>query len=289
MKLLSAPRARPISILAAAAAFAGACGYPTFSFEPAGTTSTTATGTGGNGGAGGSTASTGGDPAMSSVSSTSSGTGGGPVCVVTHKGMGPCEYLPGSECGCPDPTTKCAVVDEATGASDCIKIGMSPRPAWSSCDTDNDCAAATWCDLQLHVCKPICDILDECPAGANCVPVPQSTVSTPIPSLKTCTAHCDPQSATPCGNGLTCARTTTGEFDCVRSQNKVEGATCKASADCFKGLLCIGAAPTFTCEKWCSPTDAMGGGCVGPKPYCSSFQTAVVYNSASYGYCAASP
>lgn len=291
MNLFSAPRSKPILVLAAAALLVGACGYPTFSFVPAGTTSTTggsttATGAGGAGGEGGGAPGTGGEPTTSSISSAaSSGTGGGPACVVTHKGLGPCEYLPGSECGCPDPTTKCAVVDEQTGASDCIKIATSPHTAWTSCDTDNDCGATLWCDLQRHVCKPICMTIDECPAGGHCVPVPRSAGGATIPSLKACTSHCDPQSAAPCESGLTCFYDSSDEFDCVKSQNKVEGATCKSYYDCVKGLLCIGLAPTLTCEKWCSPVNAAGGGCVAPKSYCSSFQTAVTYNNDTYGYC----
>ena len=291
MNFFTAPRSKPLLALAAAALLVGACGYPTFSFVPAGTTSTTGestttTGTGGAGGTGGGSPGTGGDPATSSISSAaSSGTGGGPACVVTHKGLGTCEYLPGSECGCPDPTTKCAVIDEETGASDCIKIGMSPHPAWSSCDTDNDCGVGTWCDLQRHVCKPICNTIDECPDGAHCVPVPRSTGVMTIPSLKACTSHCDPESAAPCGSGLTCFHDSADEFDCEKSQSKVQGAPCQASADCFKGLLCIGSGQTYTCEQWCHPVNAPGGGCVGAKSYCSSFQMAVMYNSAIYGYC----
>ncbi len=216
---------------------------------PAGTTSATGSTTTGTGGAGGGALGTGGDTATSSISSAaSSGTGGGPACVVTHKGLGPCEYLPGSECGCPDPTTKCAVIDEETGASDCIKIGMSPHPPWTGCDTDNDCGVGTWCDLQRHVCKPICNTTDECPDGAHCVPVPRSTGVMTIPSLKACTSHCDPVSAAPCGSGLTCFHDSSDEFDCVKSQSKIEGAVCNASAECVKGLLCIGIAPKFTCE-----------------------------------------
>jgi hypothetical protein len=293
MKLSTSHRSLLISLLAGGGLVAaGACGYPTFGFDPVGTGTTggMVTGTGGHGGMGGGTTGAGGEMASSastSVASTS-GTGGGPpVCMVTHKGKGTCEYLPGSECGCPDPTTKCAVTDEATGESACIPIGTSPFAAWSGCDTDNDCAAKTWCDLGLHVCKPICNITGDCAMGAHCVPVLQSAVNTPIPSLKACTSHCDPQSANPCGAGLTCFHDATGEFECVRSGNKVIGASCGFADDCGKGLLCIGTAPNFTCEKWCHPADFPGGGCPIDKFYCSSFSTAVTYNADTYGFCVA--
>lgn len=289
MKLFTTPRALLISLLAGGALVAaGACGYPTFGFDTtsSGTTGTVITGAGGSGGAMG----TGGVAMTSAASSTTSasgsGTGGGPpVCMVTHAGMGTCEYLPGSECGCPDPTTKCAVTDEKTGNSACIKIGASPKPAWSDCDTDTDCAAKTWCDLDLHVCKPICGLVDDCSPGAHCVPVLQSTVNTPIPSLKACTSHCDPQSAAPCGAGLTCFQDSTNEFDCVRSKKTVVGASCTYLSDCDKGLLCIGSGMTFTCEKWCHPAGNFGGGCPLNKSFCFSFDTAVTYNGDTYGVC----
>lgn len=289
MRIFTAPRALLFFVLSGGAAVAaGACGYPTFGFEPAGTSTTGGVVTGGGGG-GGSAMGTGGGATASEASSSTgsaSGTGGGaPVCVVMHKGKGTCEYLPGSECGCPDVKTKCAVTDEKTGESACIPIGASPTAAWSGCDTDNDCAATTWCDLDFHVCKPICNIPGDCAPGAHCVPVLQSLVNTPIPSLKVCTAHCDPQSTSPCGVGLTCVPDASGEFDCARSKNTVVGATCVYSDDCGKGLLCIGSAGVFTCEKWCHPADAVGGGCSGSKFYCSSFATAVTYNSETYGYC----
>ena len=288
MKPFLAHRSLLISLLAGGALAAGACGYPTFGFDPIGTGTTGGSVTGGMGGAGGGATGTGGETtsSVSTTASSTSGTGGGlPACVVTHKGKGTCEYLPGSECGYPDITTKCAVIDEKTGESGCIPIGASPKPAWSGCDTDNDCAAATWCDLDLHVCKPICNITTDCPASAHCVPVLQSTVNTPIPSLKACTAHCDPQTASPCGAGLTCYHDTTGEFDCVRSGNKVAGASCGFADDCGKGLLCIGSAMVFTCEQWCHPANNFGGGCPIDKAFCSSFSTAVTYNGATYGYC----
>ncbi len=229
---------------------------------------------------------TGGEAATTSAAT--SGTGGGlPACVVTHKGKGTCEYLPGMECGCPDPTTKCAVTEEKTGESSCIQIGVTPTPAWSGCDTDNDCAAGTWCDLNSHVCKPICIVEGDCNPGAHCFPMLQSTVNTPIPSLKACTAHCEPQAGSPCGPGVTCFQDETGEFDCARSQNKVIGATCTLGDDCGKGLLCIGSMTMFTCEKWCHPADAFSGACPFDKSYCTSFSTAVTYNGAQYGYCAA--
>jgi hypothetical protein len=292
MKIFTAPRAWLFLLLSGGASVAaGACGYPTFGFvtSSTGSTGTMVTGGAGGMGTGGDPMGTGGDDATTAASSstvTASGTGGGaPTCVITHKGKGTCEYLPGMQCGCTDPTMKCAVTDEATGEANCIPIGIAPAAAWSGCDTDNDCAATTWCDLDLHVCKPICNTTGECPSGAHCVPVLQSTVNSPIPSLKACTAHCDPQSASPCGAGLTCFHDTTGEFDCVRSGNKVIGASCTYADDCGKGLLCIGSAMVFTCEKWCHPADAIGGGCPGDKFYCSSFSTAVTYNTDTYGYC----
>ncbi|MEP7121289.1 MAG: hypothetical protein ABJE95_10285 [Byssovorax sp.] len=294
MRILTTPRALLFFLLAGGAAVAaGACGYPTFGFVSDGTSTTGGVVTGGGGastsssvaGTGGGDAAT--SSADSSAASASGTGGGGPVCAITHKGKGTCEYLPGHECGCPDVTTKCAVIDETTGESDCIPIGASPTAAWSGCDTDNDCAAKTWCDLDLHVCKPICSITADCSAGAHCVPVLQSKVNTPIPSLKACTAHCDPQSAAPCGVGLTCLQDSNSEFDCARSKKTVLGAMCTYADDCDKGLLCIGSGAMFTCEKWCHPADAFGGGCPFDKLFCSSFATAVTYNSSTYGFCVA--
>lgn len=293
MKLFTAPRAQPISILAAAAAFAGACGYPTFSFEPAGTTSTTtsasASGTGGSGGGAGSTTGTGGDPATSSVSATSSGTGGEPACTITHTGKkGTCEYLPNKECGCTGAGEKCAVEDQATGESNCIPMSTMAKPKWSACQTDSDCAKGTWCDHQTRVCKPICTTVDDCDPNQQCIPVLQDGTSTAVPGLRVCTSHCDPiEPEPPCSLGLTCIyNSVVKDFECATSGGVPKGSACTTLSSCNPTLICVGVDPKYTCERWCSPADgAMNSTCAAPRPNCKAFNPTVIRNGVSYGVC----
>lgn len=289
MNLFTALRAQPISLLAAAAILAGACGYPTFSFEPAGTTSTTATGTGGTGGAAASTTGTGGDPAMSTVSATSSGTGGEPPCTIVHVGkMGTCEYLPNKECGCMNAGEKCAVEDQITGESSCIAVSMMAKPKWSGCQTDSDCARRTWCDHRNHVCKPICHTSDDCELKQQCIPVLQDMSTTEVPGLRVCTSHCDPtQPEPPCSLGLTCVyNSLVKDFECATSGGVPEASPCTSSASCNPGLICVGVAPSYTCERWCSPADGLkNSGCPAAAPKCEAFNPNVMYEGVSHGAC----
>jgi hypothetical protein len=299
MKLFAAPRAQPISLLAAAALLAvaailaGACGYPTFSFEPAGTTTSTttsATGTGTGGGTPASTTGTGGEPATSSVSATSSGTGGEPACTIAHTGKkGTCEYLPKKECGCTSAGEKCAVEDQVTGESNCIPVSMTAKPKWSGCQTDSDCARGTWCDHQNRVCKPICTTVDDCELNQQCIPVFQDKTTTAIPGLRVCTSHCDPiQPEPPCSLGLTCIYNfVVKDFECATSGGVPEASSCTNSASCELGLICVGAAPNYTCERWCSPADGLkSSGCPAVSPKCEAFSPNVIRDGVSYGACA---
>lgn len=292
MKLLRALRAQPISILAAAAILAGACGYPTFSFEPAGTTSATATSTGTGGGdpGGSSAAGTGGEPATSSVSAAaSSGTGGEPACTIAHTGKkGTCEYLPGKECGCMNAGEKCAVEDLATGESNCIPVSLMAKPKWSACQTDSDCEKGTWCDHLTRVCKPICSTVDDCGAKQQCIPVLQGQTATPVPGLRVCTSHCDPTDPEPpCNLGLTCVyNSLVKDFECATSGGVPKGAACETPESCNPNLICVGVDPNYTCQRWCSPADGGSNSvCTTPRPNCKAFIPNVIQDGISYGVC----
>lgn len=292
MNLSTAPRAQPILVLAAAALVVGACGYPTFSFLPEGTTSSTGTGTGAGGGGGapmGSTAGTGGEPATSSASASSSGTGGEPACLIVHTGKkGMCEYLPNKECGCTDPGEKCAVGDQSTGESICTPVSMMAKPKWSGCQTDSDCAKGTWCDHRNHVCEPICITVDDCEPDQQCIPVIQDGSTTEIPGLRVCTSHCNPiDPEPPCSLGLTCVYNfDVQDFECVRGNKVPQSSPCNAPDDCGPGLICVGKAPSYTCERWCSPANTPNSpDCVAPRPNCKAFNPTVIRDGVTYGVC----
>jgi hypothetical protein len=280
MKLFTAPRALLIFLLTGGALVAGgACGYPTFGFDPigSGTTGSVITGTGGGGGTGAVT--------------SSNGTGGAAACTISHTGkQGTCEYLPGKECGCTMPKEKCAVETLATGESNCIPIGSTAKPKWSGCATDADCAKGTWCDHRDRVCKPICSTGDDCDPGEQCIEVAQDAVATPIPGLRVCTAHCNPIFPDPpCGTGLTCVYNfdvNVKDSECATTEGIPEGSECTAANSCDPGLICVGNAPSYTCQQWCTPADGIDHpACPNSRPLCKAFIPTVIFDGVSYGVC----
>lgn len=298
MRIFTAPRALLFFLLAGGAAVAaGACGYPTFGFDPVGSGTTgKVTGASASSGSSGGAEGTGG-AAMSTTttSAATSGTGGGtPACPIAHSGgKGTCEYLPGKTCGCTEPGQKCSVPDtnQATGASECVIASTTPKKTWDACDDDSDCGPGVWCDHGLHVCKTICATTDQCPMNAHCLPVPIDGSMTSIPGLKVCTAHCEPSSAAPCGAGTTCYYDdATSEFDCLRSGNTTAGGSCTFADDCGKGLVCLGSPGSATCERWCSPANNLFSLTCGfadsNKSYCMKFGMMATYNNVVYGVCA---
>ncbi len=288
MKLFTAPRALLIFLLVGGPLVtAGACGYPTFSFEPvdAGATGMIITGTGG---AGGGSAGTGGDP---TTSATTTSTGGAPACTLSHTGKkGTCEYLPGKECGCTMPKEKCAVEVDATGESNCIPISGTATGKWSGCTTDAECAKGTWCNHVNRVCEPICSTSDDCDPGQKCIEVLQDGTTKPVPGLRVCTSHCNPLFPDPpCGAGLTCIYNfdiTVKDSECATTEGIPEGGACTAANSCDPGLICVGKDPSYTCQQWCSPADALDHpACPNARPFCKAFIPTVIFNMVSYGVC----
>ena len=281
MKLASTPLGASLLLLAAAAGLTlGACGYPKFSFDPAGIGTSS-----GAGGAGGSTAGTGGDAATSSVAVTSAAaasSSSGNGCVTT--GLSTCT----AKCGCLV-EEKCAVTDENAGTMTCIAAG--PVVDWAKCNANEDCGASSFCDHTLKVCKPLCNGAGKCPPNAQCIAAQQSDGKTDIVGLKVCTAHCDPIKATPCGQNLTCFYDfDTVEFDCAAGPNSNEGIPCKLAIDCAKGLVCAGSTGNYTCSQWCTPIGSTkNAACPAVRPYCRSLATNVTYEGTDYGICRATP
>lgn len=263
-----------MALVAVLVASAAACGYPDFKF--AGETS--AGGSGGTSSSSTSTVSTGGTGGATS----SSGTGGA-ECRILHPGGGTCEYQPGFECGC-EAGLKCSVDNLANGHTKCIPL-TTATPDYNKCFSDGACAAGSWCDPDKGVCKPICGT---CADGGVCMPALYQGGTKIIPGLQVCTAHCDPESASPCGPGVTCAyNTLTSELDCYVSKNVNEGQPCDAQADCKAGFVCVGSAGNEVCKQWCHPIDSNfpGGGCPIQEPYCDPVNIDVTYNGEQYGVC----
>lgn len=273
-QLVSRPLGPSIVLLATAAVMAiGACGYPTFRFDPAGTSS--ATGTGGAGGMGGGTPGTGGEPATSTASASSS-TG----CMTT--GMSTCTPT----CGCAA-TQKCAITDETAGTMTCITAG--PVANWAKCNANQDCGASSFCDHKRNVCKPICDGAGQCPTHAQCIPAKQSDGMTDVTGLKVCTAHCDPVSGAPCGATITCFYDSKSVyFDCAAGSNLTEGVKCALGTPaCAKGLACAGSTALSTCVQWCTPIDpaVKNAACPAVRPRCYELAVNISYEGTNYGIC----
>lgn len=264
----------------------GACSYPDFQYasgsSASGTSATSSTA--GSTGAGGL-----GSPSTSSSSSSGSGAGGGDAGVVCMPAghPGTCEYLPSKPCGCGG-TTKCSVIDEATGEADCVTIGENPLVAWSRCNSDADCGAGTWCDHYTETCRRICNGVSDCAPNAQCVPAKQKDNKTEIPGLKVCTAHCNPETVAPCGPSVTCEyNLSLSEFDCYASGNLTEGVDCVVAADCEPGLLCVTLNGKTTCEPWCHPPDSMkvNAKCPAGIDVCYPLAQKAVLNGIEYGVC----
>lgn len=295
---MNSTRPTAFALTALAALGFAACGYPTFTFSGAGgsstttttaetssTTTTTSTSSAGGGGAGGTATTT-----TTTTSTTGTGGSGGSCPIMHDGGLGPCEYLPGFECGC-ELGQRCTVADESTGATKCVAPG--PTAVWSKCSSDGDCASGTFCDHDTSVCKKICNNVGDCVAGALCSPaIKKNTQSTEIPGLKLCTSHCDPMSAAPCGVGLTCYYSVSdAEFDCVKSTKLGVGATCNFADDCDKGLVCVGdGAGSSHCQRWCHPVDefipsVFCGSFFEGTNYCLGVAVQVQYGNSTYGVC----
>jgi hypothetical protein len=136
-----------------------------------------------------------------------------------------------------------------------VNLGANPLPAWSKCVWDIDCAAGTWCDRWTQACKPICATGGDCAAGAQCWSA-DTLNGVGIPGLDVCTAHCDPETASPCGANLTCYYDPPrAECDCTATAKLGAGAACSGLADCDKGLVCAGTGGNDTCLYWCHPAD----------------------------------
>jgi hypothetical protein len=275
-------------LLATAAVVAiGACGYPTFSFDPVGTggmgTGGMGTGGMGTGGVGGGMPGTGGESVTSTVAVTSAASvsSSGAGCMPT--GVSTCTPT----CGC-SATQKCAITDETVGTMTCITAG--PVADWAKCNANQDCSASSFCDHTRKVCKPICDGAGQCPSNAQCIPAKQSDGVTDINGLKVCTAHCNPTSAAPCGPNITCFYDSKNiDFDCASGSNLIEGVTCVGATACAKGLVCAGTMAMSTCAQWCTPINKVtkNPACPTARPYCDPVTVTVNYEGTDYGICSA--
>jgi hypothetical protein len=248
----------------------GACAYPDFVFN-------------GSTGTGGTTATTG---HGASTTTTTTGTGGS-MCVVKHPGGGSCEYLPGQECGCSDPSQKCSVIDPTSGESTCVTAGTTADD--DTCTSTTDCMAGSWCELSTSVCEPICSGTSSCASG-TCVEAAQSDQGTAtIPGLDVCSVTCDLVSGSPCGASATCVTvmTSTGTTttECAKSGDVQLGDPCSTTQDCAAGGVCTEDPVTSTanCSQWCrdgeDPCPAMG-------ETCHNFTSpSVTVGGHDYGYC----
>lgn len=253
-------------LLAGMGAF-GACAYPEFHYKgesASSSKSSSAVTTTGSGG--GTTTTTGGGGMMAT-------TGGG--------GMAPCTVGKAGACGA---GKKCTVVD---AMPTCGKAG--PKAIWQLCATDADCADTLWCDTAFNVCKPFCKDAGDCKfdAQGDCIQA-MGADGKPVPGAMHCTSNCEPKTVKPCGDNTNCVlrkTATSTSFDCAKSGLVSSGKTCKASADCGPGSLCIDPGNAkLVCSRWCSdPGNFFSSDC-GFNP-CYGFDPKITYNGKEYGSC----
>ncbi len=226
-------------------------------------TSSTGSGAGNtSSGAGSSTATAG----STTGASTGTGGSGSQTCQVLHDAQ---------DCGA---TGRCTIVDESTGKLGCKPLAGAPLGKYDACTDDTRCPAGTWCDQRTSACAPFCATSSSCGSG-HCVAASNGAES--IPGVSVCTAHCDPETAIPCGSGATCAYDTTAlDFDCFVSGGTPLNGSCQTSPDCAKGLVCGISGTTGTCLQWCK----QNGECPAID-ICDMFTPAFIYNGADYGYC----
>jgi hypothetical protein len=228
-----------------------------------------------------------------SEKSSAGGHGGSPATTSTAGGAGngggfggsggACNIYAIGECGMGE---KCSIVDEALGVPagvGCMEAG--PRPMWSKCLANAECADGLYCDVITEICRPVCQNGNACPAGAQCIPASDQAGVNQVPGLGMCTAHCHPQTAVPCSNAngsTTCFYDTEiAEFDCIWTANSVAYTDCDSPTDCGRGLVCATTFQTY-CAPWCEPVGATSG-C---SPFsCVSTQPAVDYDGTIYGFC----
>jgi hypothetical protein len=234
------------------------------------TTTTTESGTGSGTGPGGGT----------TASGTSSGTGGAAGGSGPTGGSGgsttPCTLWGAAVC---DDGQKCSVIDDATGDAACVSAG--PRPAWSYCESDDQCADRTFCDRHNQVCKPLCQGTGECPANAQCSGADDGDGGI-ILGMMLCTSHCDPLVPNACDQSFgptSCLLTASGEFDCYAAGTVEAFDDCDEMTDCAPGLGCHGVG-FFLCRPWCvtSTTCPAPTGCLSRNP-------PVFYDDTEYGMC----
>jgi len=248
------------------------CTYPSFTFD--GTTSG-----GGQGGVGTTSSQSStthsSSTTTSSTTTSSSGTGG------TSTGPKTCHVLQDTQdCG---PSGRCTIVDENVGTLSCVPLAAAPLTRYAACPSDQDCPAGTWCDQRTRTCAPFCTKASDCSPG-SCVSARNSSQQA-IPGLTVCTAHCDPEVATPCGAGATCAYDLMAlDFDCFVAGNGGEGASCASASECQIGLVCVGNGTTNYCRLWCHDAGTFGDTC-NLSQSCKGFSTPLVYNGVPYGYC----
>jgi hypothetical protein len=215
------------------------CGYPDFQF------------TSGAGSAGG-----------TSSSGSSSGSSGGPCQLVGSK-------------GCPS-GQRCTIVAPTTGTVGCVAEAAMPLHPYDACTSDTLCPMGTWCNGRTEVCMPFCTSSADC-QGNDCIGADDASGNTVPGGASVCVANCNPETASPCGNGATCAYdSSNGAMDCFLSSNYCLGQSCKNVWDCSPGLVCAG-----MCVIWC---DVKTMDC--PLGTCTMFSNIdPMYDGDVYGYC----
>ncbi len=181
------------------------------------------------------------------------------------------------------PTMKCTVTNPATGDVGCRLAGS--KELWQTCTDDLDCQDGDWCDLNLSVCKPFCQNVNDCAAfGGECRPTLQEAVSMQPPpeidGVKSCVSMCAPKTGAPCATmqGVTCVFVGSNRFDCGESQGLVTPSACSSHQDCAAGYACVG----DECRLWCSPPELFSPDCVLD---CVGLNPAIFFTGDEYGVC----
>jgi hypothetical protein len=219
------------------------------------------------------------------TTTTSSAGGNGLGGSSGGQGGGTCDIFAVDECG---EGQKCSIVDETAGVPGgvgCIEAG--PRPAWSRCLANVECADGLYCDTVTQICRPVCQRGNDCEATtAQCILAMTQDGMDPIDGLGVCTAHCHPETGVPCSDAhgfTTCFYDTNlTEFDCIWTSNGVPFSECFDVTDCGRGTVCINAFTDY-CAPWCTPTGQISG-CENFTS-CQATNPTVMYDGTTWGFC----
>jgi hypothetical protein len=193
------------------------------------------------------------------------------------QGPGVCNVLDGEGCGA---SQVCVLSEHPDAGTTSVCALPGALPYGAACTSPDECVQGLHC--LAGQCRRLCcgGNDDDClagpgvPANARCV----LDLSGEGFAAMACALPCDWQ-LQDCAGAFTClALDPSGLSDCVVAGTQAAGTHCQSTADCNRGLACVGAsATTAYCRHICDPT----------APTCSLATTCVAADNApaTFGFC----